>query len=140
LPGFVGPGCGKTALLALSKIKSESITTGAGRRRSARQLRRFSPIFGVRDLRAALAHYATLGFETFAYDDGDVYGFARRDGIELHLAADPEHDRPGSGAAYLYVRDADELYKQWSRPGVAGLPGTSRRGPRMHSPDVPALR
>ena len=110
----------RSALIALSTIKSEGITTGAGRRRSARQLRRFSPIFGVRDLRAALAHYATLGFETFAYDDGDAYGFARRDGVELHLAADPGHDRPGSGAAYLYVRDADELYQQWSLPGVAG--------------------
>ena len=45
----------RSALIALSTIKSEGITTGAGRRRSARQLRRFSPIFDVRDLRAALS-------------------------------------------------------------------------------------
>ena len=33
-------------------------------------------------------------------------------------------DAPGlvlcSGSAYLYVRDADALYEEWSRPGIAG--------------------
>jgi DNA-binding MarR family transcriptional regulator/catechol 2,3-dioxygenase-like lactoylglutathione lyase family enzyme len=107
----------RSALIALTGIKGQGIATGTGRRRSARQLRRFSPIFSVRDLRAALDHYAALGFETVAYEGGGDYGFARRDGVELHLAADPE---PHPGAAYLYVRDADELYDQWSRPGLGG--------------------
>jgi DNA-binding MarR family transcriptional regulator/catechol 2,3-dioxygenase-like lactoylglutathione lyase family enzyme len=106
----------RSALIALTGIKGKGIATGAGRRRPARQLRRFSPIFSVRDLRAALDHYAALGFDTVAYEGGG-YGFARRDGVELHLAADPE---PHPGAAYLYVRDADELYDQWSRPGLGG--------------------
>ena len=110
----------RSALIALTGIKGEGLSTGAGRRRRARQLRRFSPIFGVRDLHAALAHYAALGFDTFAYADGGEYGFARRDGVELHLAADPEHDRSHSSAAYLYVRDADALYEEWSRPGLGG--------------------
>jgi DNA-binding MarR family transcriptional regulator len=105
----------RSALIALTEIKTTDLSTGAGRRRPARELRRFSPIFGVRDLGAALAHYAALGFRTFA--DGDQYGFARRDGIGLHLAG---HDAPSPGSAYLYVRDADALYTEWSRPGIAG--------------------
>ncbi len=109
----------RSALVALTGIKTEGISTGAGRRQPARQLRRFSPIFGVRDLRAALAHYAALGFDTVAYEDGDVYGFAARDGVELHLQADPGHDRSHS-SAYLYVRDADALHAEWSRPGLGG--------------------
>jgi DNA-binding MarR family transcriptional regulator len=110
----------RSALVALTGIKAEGISTGTGRRRPVRQFRRFSPVFGVRDLRAALAHYAALGFDTVAYEDGDAYGFAARDGVELHLQADPGHDRSQSSAAYLYVRDADALHAEWSRPGLAG--------------------
>ena len=110
----------RSALIALTEIKTTGISTGAGRRPPARELRRFSPIFGVRDLAAALAHYATLGFRTFADHGGDQYGFARRDGIGLHLAAVTEHDAACPASAYLYVRDADALYQEWSRPGIAG--------------------
>ena len=110
----------RSALIALTEIKTTGISTGAGRRPPARELRRFSPIFGVRDLAAALVHYATLGFRTFADDGGDQYGFARRDGIGLHLAAVTEHDAACPASAYLYVRDADALYQEWSRPGIAG--------------------
>ena len=110
----------RSALIALAEIKTTGISTGAGRRPPARELRRFSPIFGVRDLAAALVHYATLGFRTFADDGGDQYGFARRDGIGLHLAAVTEHDAACPASAYLYVRDADALYQEWSRPGIAG--------------------
>jgi DNA-binding MarR family transcriptional regulator len=110
----------RSALIALTEIKTTGISTGAGRRPPARELRRFSPIFGVRDLAAALVHYATLGFRTFADDGGDQYGFARRDGIGLHLAAVAEHDAACPASAYLYVRDADALYQEWSRPGIAG--------------------
>jgi DNA-binding MarR family transcriptional regulator len=106
----------RTALIALTEIKGEDLAAGTGLRRPARQLRRFSPIFPVRDLGAALAHYAALGFDTTAYDDG--YGFADRDGVGLHLAAAGDDTRPGS--AYLYVRDADALYSEWSRPGIGG--------------------
>ncbi len=113
-------GAMRSVLVALTQIKTEGITTGAGRRRPARQLLRFSPIFPVRDLGAALAHYAALGFDTLAYDGGDGYGFADRDGVSLHLAADPEHEGARSGSAYLYVRDADALYQEWTRPGLAG--------------------
>ncbi len=85
----------RAALLALADIKSADISTGAGKRRPAAQFRQFSPIFPVRDLAAALAHYCALGFDTSAYVDGSEYGFADRDGTGLHLADRP---RPRSGA------------------------------------------
>ena len=77
----------RVVLATLAEIKVTGLETGAGRRRPARQFRQFSPIFPVRDLAAALDHYATLGFETLAYADGADYGFANRDGTGLHLAA-----------------------------------------------------
>lgn len=111
----------RSTLGALGDIKMADAASGVGRPRPARQFRRFSPIFPVRDLGAALAHYAALGFDTRPYEDGSVYGFASREGTELHLEVHPGHD-PGHshGLAYLYVRDADEVYAEWSRPGIGG--------------------
>ena len=98
----------RSALMALAEIKSDAVATGAGERRPPRQLRQFSPIFPVRDMTAALAHYAALGFNVFPDQGENGYGFANRDGIGLHLAADQGHDHAHSHAsAYLYVRDAD---------------------------------
>jgi hypothetical protein len=110
----------RTALHSLATIKTAAIAGGTGSRRSERQLRHFSPVFPVRNLDAALTHYAALGFESFAYEGGDEYGFANRDGIGLHLAAHPDHEPAHGAAIYLYVRDADALYSEWSRPGVGG--------------------
>jgi DNA-binding MarR family transcriptional regulator/catechol 2,3-dioxygenase-like lactoylglutathione lyase family enzyme len=110
----------RAGLVALTEIKANG-QASAGRRRRQRQVQSFSPIFPVRDLADALAHYAGLGFKTFAYEEGDAYGFANREGTGLHLAAGPEHDPARSGSAYLYVRDADALYEEWSRPGIGGL-------------------
>jgi Ser/Thr protein kinase RdoA (MazF antagonist) len=96
----------------------------------------FSPILPVRDLRRALAHYTSLGFEAQPYADGDEYGFADRDGLSLHLELDhghhqggagesadggQEHDHEHVGSAYLYVEDADALYDEWARPAIGGL-------------------
>jgi Ser/Thr protein kinase RdoA (MazF antagonist) len=87
----------------------------------------FSPIFPVRDLRRALAHYASLGFSVKPYGDGDEYGFADRDSAGLHLSLDSPDEGHGPdghhhvGTAYLYVEDADALYDEWARPGVGGL-------------------
>jgi DNA-binding MarR family transcriptional regulator len=111
----------RAGLIALADIKAEGLATGTGGRRPSRpdrQLRRFSPIFGVSDLAAALDHYAALGFRTSADDDADHYGFADRDGVGLHLHAAGAHSP--RGAAYLYVHDADALYEEWSRPGIGG--------------------
>jgi DNA-binding MarR family transcriptional regulator/catechol 2,3-dioxygenase-like lactoylglutathione lyase family enzyme len=106
------------ALTALAEIRAAGLPTTGAIRRPPRQLRRFSPIFGVRDLAAALEHYASLGFRTSAYDEADYYGFADRDGTGLHLAT--RESEPHPAAAYLYVRDADALYEEWSRPGIGG--------------------
>jgi hypothetical protein len=51
-------------------------------------LKRIAPIFAVRDLRSSLAHYERLGFATREYEGGG-YGFATRDGIEIHLGLVP---------------------------------------------------
>jgi DNA-binding MarR family transcriptional regulator len=112
----------RSGLLSLARIKSAAVTAGAGRRRPVRQFLRFSPVFPVRDLAAALAHYSALGFDTFGYESGDDYGFARREGVGLHLAAerDPEHEHVHVGSAYLHVSDADALYAEWSRPEIGG--------------------
>ena len=125
----------RAALLALAEIKADNLDTDTGIRRPPRpprQLRQFSPIFSVRDLPAALAHYTALGFTTTVYDDGAYddgaydggadYGFADRDGTGLHLAVRPGHDPDRDGAvAYLYVHDADALYDEWTKPGIGGL-------------------
>jgi DNA-binding MarR family transcriptional regulator/catechol 2,3-dioxygenase-like lactoylglutathione lyase family enzyme len=123
----------RTALKALAAIKVTSVGAGTGRRRPARQFRQFYPIFGVRDLRAALEHYAALGFVTTPYEDGPDYGFADRDGTGLHLQRDHsddhgghdhgdhhDHDHAARGQAYLVVADADVLYEEWTRPGIGG--------------------
>jgi hypothetical protein len=121
----------RTALLALAEIKTDAAVTGPGERRPPRQFRQFRPIFPVRDLTAALAHYAALGFDTFPYEGGDGYGFAEREGTGLHLSADPGHDPAHSHAsAYLDVRDADALYAEWSRAGVGGQ--TQPVGPTLY--------
>ena len=79
------------------------------------------------NLRRALAHYASLGFEVKPYADGDGYGFAERDGVSLHLSLDeghgPDADHQHVGTAYLYAEDADALYDEWARPGIGGLTG-----------------
>jgi DNA-binding MarR family transcriptional regulator len=108
----------RAGLMALADMKAEMTAAGTVQRRPGRRFRQFSPIFPVRDMAAALAHYATLGFQTFAYEGGDGYGFADRDGLSLHLTLEPRRD-PAS--AYLYVRDADALFEEWSRPGIGGL-------------------
>lgn len=114
-------GAMRSALLALADIKTGAAAAGTGKRRPPPQFRQFSPIFPVRDMTAALAHYTALGFDTQPYSGEDDYGFANREGVGLHLAGDPGHDPAHSHAsAYLYVRDADALYQEWTRPGVGG--------------------
>jgi DNA-binding MarR family transcriptional regulator len=111
----------RLALHALSEIKTAGIASGTARPRRARQLRRLDPIFPVADLADSLAHYSALGFSVAAYADGADYGFANREGVGLHLAADPDHDPTRTaGSAYLYVHDADALYEEWSRHDIGG--------------------
>jgi len=79
-------------------------------------MKRIAPIFPVRDLDAAVAHYRRLGFTVRLYEGGG-YGFATCDEIEIHLGLVSDHDhRPGS--AYLFVENADELAAEWRSAGV----------------------
>lgn len=78
-------------------------------------LQRAAPILPVADLDAALAHYRRLGFETRRYEGGG-YGFAARDGVEIHLGVVTDGRSPGS--AYVYVDDAVAVAAQWRAAGV----------------------
>jgi len=81
-------------------------------------LNRIAPVFGVRDLGASLAHYERLGFTTREYDGGG-YGFAVRDGIEIHLGVVPEGDpRSVRSTAYIWVDDADDIARSWRLAGA----------------------
>jgi catechol 2,3-dioxygenase-like lactoylglutathione lyase family enzyme len=76
---------------------------------------RAAPTFPVRDVDAALAFYATLGFEVRRYA-ADEYGFATRDAVEIHLGRGGEID--GRATAYLFVSDADAVAAEWRAAGA----------------------
>ena len=80
-------------------------------------LKRVAPIFAARDVSAALAFYERLGFTTRLYHDGQ-YGFATRDGVEIHLGVPGERDRNTRFNAYVRVDDADELAAEWRTAGA----------------------
>jgi hypothetical protein len=85
------------------------------------RMRQACPIFPVKDLRAALDHYASLGFAVRAYADGDDYGFIERDKVAMHLTARSDYYPDGTvSVAYLVVGDADQLAAEWTRDGIAG--------------------
>ena len=81
--------------------------------RRGNRLRRAIPILATADLARALEHYAALGFETEAWGGGG-YGFASRDGVELHLS-EVEGHVPATNlvSCYLFVGDADALHAEW---------------------------
>ena len=61
-----------------------------------------------------------------AYADGDFYGYACRDGIEIHLAKVEKVDHATTTCcAYIWVDDAQALHQEWSGAGVEG---------RLHPP------
>jgi hypothetical protein len=81
-----------------------------------------APIFPVRDLEAAMAFYARLGFAVRRYDAG--YGYAEREGLRLHLRAAPELE-PFSSYSEIYVdtADVDRLHAQWRPLGLLPVRG-----------------
>ena len=81
-------------------------------------MHRAAAIFPVSDLTAALDHYARLGFATRIYAGGG-YGYANRDGVEIHLTVVRDHDpKTTTSAAYIWVDDADDLSREWRDAGV----------------------
>ncbi len=84
-------------------------------------LRRVAPVFITTDLSRALAHYERLGFTVEAYDAGDYYGYAGRDGIEIHLAkVDSIDHSTNTCCTYLWVDDASALHDEWAAALVEG--------------------
>jgi hypothetical protein len=101
--------------------------------RRRNRLRRAIPILATADVARALEHYAALGFETEAWSGGG-YGFASRDGVELHLG-EVEGHVPATNivGCYLFVGDADALYAEWVEArigGQLGAPGNTDYGLR----------
>lgn len=81
-------------------------------------LKRVAPIFPVRDLGASLAHYQRLGFAIREYEGGG-YGYATRDGVEIHLGVVSDNRPPtATHSAYLWVDDADALAQAWRGAGA----------------------
>lgn len=72
---------------------------------------RAAPIFPVRDVRAALAFYARIGFDVRPYSGGG-YGFASREGVEIHLG-EVADGRRHPASAYVHVADADRVAAEW---------------------------
>ena len=85
--------------------------------------RRSVPILPVKDVRAALRHYKSLGFTADVYEaDGTaIYGFLQREGLELHLNLFRELDpQANTSAVYFYVADPDSIYREWQEANVEG--------------------
>ncbi|KAB5515111.1 hypothetical protein GE09DRAFT_1160971 [Coniochaeta sp. 2T2.1] len=75
-----------------------------------------SPVFSTANLPRWLSHYRALEVQSY----GNEYGFATRDGLQLHVSVNPEHDPlRTAGCAYLYVEDADALHAVWSAAAAA---------------------
>lgn len=79
------------------------------------------PVLPVRDLGAAVTHYRRLGFEVRTYEGGAAYAYARRGGVQLHLAeVDGLDPATSTTSVYLYVGDARALHREWEAAGVEG--------------------
>jgi hypothetical protein len=79
-----------------------------------------APVLPVRNLGDALGTYERLGFAVSRYTGDAAYGYARRDGVSLHLS-----EVGGLVSVYLYVDSADDLHVEWL---AAEVPG------RLHAP------
>ncbi|MGF7213414.1 hypothetical protein GGE65_008056 [Skermanella aerolata] len=87
------------------------------------EFKRVAPVFPVRNVSVALAHYRRLGFEGTAYGDTGTddpeYGFLTWGPVSLHLARVPNlNPKTSASACYLYVSDVDALYAAWQVAGV----------------------
>lgn len=91
--------------------------------RGGNRLRRTVPILAVADVARAAEHYGALGFETELWSGGG-YGFATRDGVELHLGEVAGLDPATTNVScYVHVGDAEALHAEWSAARVGGRHG-----------------
>lgn len=138
----------------VNKAKGYLLTTqGAGRIRGGsrgpswvpdgsvpRVILQIAPQFFTLDMRATLAYYEEkLGFRCLGtWQDPPVYAIVERDGHKIHFrCADPPAPNPGKDAeelldAYIFIEDADALFREYSARGVefaravADMPWRSR--------------
>jgi uncharacterized glyoxalase superfamily protein PhnB len=75
------------------------------------------PIFRVRDLAQAAAHYQLLGFKTRFYDE--TYAFADFGNLTLHLTRSDDPSEHTTSALYIHVEDADRVAADWRAAGLA---------------------
>lgn len=81
----------------------------------------FAPCFPVRDMQAALAHYAQLGFEVVPYTEGMTWAWAKLGAAELHLFIKNDHDPATTAAAAdLAVENADEFERAFRATAASG--------------------
>lgn len=93
-----------------------------------------APILLAPDVQEALDYYRdTLGFEVGAYEgDSDVYGYARRDGCNIHIAH-ADHCRPNSDLVsnlfdvYIWVDDVEAVHDELRERGANILHGPTER-------------
>lgn len=117
----VSPELFLNAVARFDPYNSTSCRTVTPSRTPVSTLRRIAPVFVTTDLARSLAHYERLGFTVESYDNADYYGFACRDGIEIHLCKVDQVDRRATtSCAYLWVDDAAARYAAWTAAGVEG--------------------
>lgn len=91
-----------------------------GVNRLTRSAAAICPVFPVSDLYAAAKHYEALGFEVEEYASRG-YAFIRAGRAEIHLLRVPDLDPSTStSSCYLYVGDADALYREWEDSEALG--------------------
>jgi len=72
----------------------------------------------ILDLESSLSYYQRLGFSVREYRGGG-YGFAVRDGVEIHLGVVANvPTSPAKHSAYLWVDDSDALADEWRTAGA----------------------
>jgi len=87
------------------------------------------PVLPSRDLEETFAFYSRLGFElSGAPIETYRYLIIRRGSIMLHFFDLPVLDPlTTAGQCYVYVADADALYREWEAIGVEPDPKTGSR-------------
>jgi ankyrin repeat protein len=90
-----------------------------------REVNRFEsliPIFGVRDMAAAIGYYeAKLGFQKeWGWGDPPTFACVMRDDARLFLS---RVDNPSRATVYIAVNNVDALYEDYRKRGPNGLKG-----------------
>src|SRR5689334_16767369 len=81
---------------------------------------RMAPCIGVRDIQAAYRFYANvLGFSK-VFENGSPVGFMvlKKDGAEIHLSQQRDHQATTMNVAHLFVDDVATLYAACQAAGV----------------------